>query len=49
MNRKTEKLLEVDRKNKLLHILKSEWSEFENIDICIALEKFIFELESIEV
>lgn len=49
MNQKTEKLIEVERKNKLIHILKSEWSEFENIDICIALEKFISELEGIEV
>jgi len=49
MNQKTEKLIEVERKNKLIHILKSEWSEFENIDICIALEKFITEIESIEV
>lgn len=49
MNRKTERLLEIERKNKLLHILKSELNEFENIDVCIALEKFIFELESIGV
>ncbi len=49
MNRKTEKLLESERKKNLLHILKSELNEFENIDICIELEKFISELESIEV
>ena len=49
MNQNTEKLVEVERKNKLIHILKSEWSEFENTDICIALEKFILELENIEL
>lgn len=49
MNRNTEKLFEIDKKKKLLHILKSELNEFENIDICIALDKFIFELENIEV
>lgn len=41
MNRKTEKLIDVDRKNKLIDTLKSELNEFENIDICVALEKFI--------
>jgi len=49
MNRNTEKLFDVERQNKLLDILKSELNEFENIDICIALEKFILEIKSIEV
>jgi len=49
MNRNTEKLVEVERKNKLIDVLKNELNEFENIDICIALEKFISELENMEV
>lgn len=49
MNRNTEKLFEIEKKKKLLHILKSELNEFENIDICIALEKVITEIESVEV
>jgi len=49
MNRNTEKLSDLDRKEKLLDFLKGESNDFENVDICIALEKFIFELESIEV
>ena len=49
MNRNTEKLFDLDRKAKLLDFLNSELNDFENVDICIALEKFIFEIENIEV
>lgn len=49
MNTSTKKLIEIDKKKKLVNTLKLELQEFENIDIIIAIEKFIFEVESIEI
>ena len=44
-----KRLAERKKKEELLWVLKNKFCDFENIDICISVEKFIEDIEGIEV